>query len=330
MSVGEKRRITRRFIAALGDDIGPHTDIPAPDMYTDAETMAWIYDTYQMMHPDAANLGVVTGKPLDLGGIPGRGTATAQGLAYVLERLLALGEAPALSGIDGQPRRRSRGSATPGATPPSSSREMGATHRGRQRHPGRGRRPQRPQPRAGRGAPQGHRVGGRRPRHAAAGRQGPLEVECDILIPAALENQITLENARAGQGPAGRRSGQRADHARRRSHPRDERGIVVVPDILANAGGVVVSYFEWVQNLDNEQWDEHVVQERLRAKMQRATEGVVNTYHHLDHDYAEYRERWRKAAPGRPDPALPDLRVAATATAVGRCWTALDQRGVWP
>jgi len=106
--------------------------------------------------------------------------------------------------------------------------------------------------------------------------------------------------------------------------------VVVVPDILANAGGVVVSYFEWVQNLDNEQWDAHVVQERLKAKMQRATEGVLGTYHHLRDDYDAYRERWRKAAPGAPDPVSPDMRVAATATAVGRCWTALDQRGVWP
>ncbi len=80
MSTNEKRRVTRRFIAALGDDIGPYTDIPAPDMNTDAQIMAWVYDTYQMMHPHAINLGVVTGKPLDLGGIPGRSTATAQGL----------------------------------------------------------------------------------------------------------------------------------------------------------------------------------------------------------------------------------------------------------
>ena len=110
--------------------------------------------------------------------------------------------------------------------------------------------------------------------------KGPLEVDCDILVPAALENQITLENVgrvkaalvvEAANGP----TTPGADRIL------SERGIVVVPDILANAGGVVVSYFEWVQNLDNEQWDAHVVQERLQAKMQRAAEGVVSTYHHL-------------------------------------------------
>ena len=79
LSKNEKRKITRRFIAALGDNIGPHIDIPAPDVYTDAQTMAWIYDTYTMMHPGENNLAVVTGKPLDLGGIPGRADATAAG-----------------------------------------------------------------------------------------------------------------------------------------------------------------------------------------------------------------------------------------------------------
>ena len=78
LSEGEKRRITRRFITALGDNIGPNTDIPAPDLYTDAQTMAWIYDTYAMMHPGQNNLPVVTGKPLDLGGSPGRETANVE------------------------------------------------------------------------------------------------------------------------------------------------------------------------------------------------------------------------------------------------------------
>ncbi len=328
MSVGEKRRVTRRFIASLGDDIGPHTDIPAPDMYTDAETMAWVYDTYQMMHPHAANLGAVTGKPLDLGGIPGRGTATAQGLAYVLERLLALGEAPALSGIPGT-RIAIQGFGNAGRHAAFILRDMGATIVAVS------------DVRGGAADPNGLNLEQVEAHLKATGSvlgapgtqlldpKGPLEVDCDILVPAALENQITLANAEgvkaalvveAANGPTTPGADQILA----------DRGIIVVPDILANAGGVVVSYFEWVQNLDNEQWDEHVVQERLRAKMQRATEGVVSTYHHLHHDYQEYAERWRKAAPGAPAPAVPDLRVAATATAVGRCWTALDQRGVWP
>jgi glutamate dehydrogenase (NAD(P)+) len=84
----EKSRVPRRFISALGDNIGPYTDIPAPDVYTDAQTMAWVYDTYSMMHPGDNNLPVVTGKPLDLGGSPGRAQATAQGALFVTEHFL--------------------------------------------------------------------------------------------------------------------------------------------------------------------------------------------------------------------------------------------------
>ncbi len=106
----------------------------------------------------------------------------------------------------------------------------------------------------------------------------------------------------------------------------------MVPDILANAGGVVVSYFEWVQNLDNEQWDE--------ARGARPPAGQDAPGHRracstpttgCRTSFPEYQERWRKAMPDAPrDSASPDLRIAAMVTAVGRCWTALDQRGVWP
>ena len=303
MSVPEKRRITRRFIASLGDDIGPHTDIPAPDMYTDAETMAWIYDTYQMMHPHAANLGVVTGKPLDLGGIPGRGTATAQGLAYVLERLLALGEAPALSGIPGT-RIAIQGFGNAGRHAAFILRDMGATIVAVS------------DIRGGAADPNGLNLEQVEAHLKATGSvlgapgtrdldpKGPLEEECDILVPAALENQITLENAgrvkttlviEAANGP----TTPGADRILA------DRGIPVVPDILANAGGVVVSYFEWVQNLDNEQWDAHVVQERLRAKMQRATEGVVSNYHHLVHRLLRVPGALAPGSPGGPGPGPP-------------------------
>src|SRR5712692_1152388 len=95
------RKITRRFISDLGDEIGPHTDIPAPDVNTNAETMAWIYDTYHMMHPGENNLPVVTGKPVDLGGSLGRREATARGSLFVTERALARGVAPRLSSPKG-------------------------------------------------------------------------------------------------------------------------------------------------------------------------------------------------------------------------------------
>ena len=152
---------------------------------------------------------------------------------------------------------------------------------------------------------------------------------CSMLIPAAIENQITLENAEriqarlvveAANGP----TTPAADRILR------ERGIDVLPDILANAGGVVVSYYEWVQNLDNEQWEEHVVIDKLRTKMYRATEQVVAHRAALLASLDEYREQWKKA---RPDDGVlepPDLRTAATALAMERCRRATMQRGIWP
>ena len=101
LSQTELRRITRRFVADLGDTIGPYTDIPAPDLYTDAQTMAWIYDTYDAMHPGRNNLPVVTGKPLDIGGSHGRAEATGRGVLYATEQLLARGVIPTLSSVDG-------------------------------------------------------------------------------------------------------------------------------------------------------------------------------------------------------------------------------------
>ncbi len=101
LSENELRRLTRRFIAELGDTIGPHTDIPAPDVNTGPSTMAWIYDTYSIMHPGNNNLPVVTGKPVDIGGSLGRREATAQGALFVTQRALARGLVPGLDSLDG-------------------------------------------------------------------------------------------------------------------------------------------------------------------------------------------------------------------------------------
>src|SRR5436305_11251736 len=101
LSKADLRKITRRVIAELGDNIGPHTDIPAPDVNTAGDTTAWIYDTYQMMHPGRNNLPVVTGKPLGIGGSPGRREATAQGALFVTQRALARGIVPGLSSLAG-------------------------------------------------------------------------------------------------------------------------------------------------------------------------------------------------------------------------------------
>ncbi|MFH1329217.1 MAG: Glu/Leu/Phe/Val dehydrogenase [Actinomycetota bacterium] len=328
LSVDEKRRITRRFVTALGDTIGPFTDIPAPDMYTDSDTMAWIYDTYAMMHPNSDALAVVTGKPVDLGGSPGRGTATAQGSAFVAEHLLALGAVPGLSQIaDAVVSVQGFGNA--GRHAAFILRDMGAkvvavsdSKGGIYSRKGLDLEAAEAHKKA-----TGSVVGA--PGTRKIGIKGALEIECDILVPAALENQITLDNAErvnarlvieAANGP----TTPAADRILA------SKGTVLAPDILANAGGVVVSYFEWVQNLEHEQWEESAVHERLRTKMYRSAEHVLTTYRHITERFPEYQERWRKAMPGARLPRKPDMRVAAMATAVGRCKTALDRRGVWP
>ncbi|HSG79621.1 MAG TPA: Glu/Leu/Phe/Val dehydrogenase, partial [Acidimicrobiia bacterium] len=328
LSVDEKRRITRRLVAALGDFIGPHTDIPAPDLYTDAQTMAWIYDTYQMMHPGKNNLPVVTGKPIDIGGIPGRSAATAQGALFVTEHLLEIGGLPgrhelagskvAIQGFGNAGRNAARLFHEAGASVVAVSDTAGGIH-----------------------DPDGldvvkveaHKdetgsvigLPGARP----LAPKGVLEVPCDLLLPAAIENQITGENAgrlntrmviELANGP----TTPRADEIL------IERDIRVVPDILANAGGVAVSYFEWVQNLENSQWEEHDVHERLRAKMRRATELVATERVNLVEGYDRYTRRWAERKPEATPIRQPDLRIAATVVALRRVRQTTEQRGVWP
>jgi glutamate dehydrogenase/leucine dehydrogenase len=156
-----------------------------------------------------------------------------------------------------------------------------------------------------------------------------LELECDILVPAALECQITAENAgrlktkmvvEAANGPVTPAADQILA----------DKGVILVPDILANAGGVAVSYFEWVQNLQNEQWTAEDVHLRLREKMYSATEQVFSLHRHMSETFSDYQERWRNALPSAPPMRKPDMRVAATVLALRRCRFAVDQRGIWP
>jgi glutamate dehydrogenase (NAD(P)+) len=328
LSEEEKRRITRRFVVALGESIGPHTDIPAPDLYTNAQTMAWIYDTYDMMHPGENNLPIVTGKPLDIGGIPGRATATAQGVAYCTERFLAIGGLPGADTVEGL-RIVVQGFGNAGRHAAFIFRGMGAAIVGVSDSQGGVYNPE--------GldleAVETHKretgtVVGTPDTDKMAPRE-ILEQPCDILVPAALENQITDDNAErvqtrlvveAANGP----TTPAADRIL------SDRGIPVLPDILANAGGVVVSYLEWVQNLQNEQWTEEAVNARLRTKMFRATDEVVAQRTRLGDALAEYQERWSRVRPQDPRLRSPDFRIAATLIAVGRCRQTVSERGVWP
>ncbi len=328
LSEGEKRRITRRYIATLGDDIGPHTDIPAPDLYTDAQTMAWIYDTYSMMHPGQNNLPVVTGKPLDLGGSPGRETATAQGLFYVFEYLLSIGALPnlqelphvevAIQGFGNAGRNAARIFARAGARIVAVSDSRGGVFDS--------------------GGLELARVEAHKeetgsvvetPGAEPLDHREVLEVRCDVLIPAALQSQITTANAarveakviiEAANGP----TTPDADDVLR------DRGIRVVPDIVSAAGGVVVSYFEWVQNLANERWTEGDVHDRLRSTMHRATDAMVTTRAALLDQFDGYQATWAEAQPDAPSLPSPTLRTAAYVVAVRRCRRATEQRGIWP
>lgn len=328
LSPSELERITRRFIADLGDEIGPHTDIPAPDLYTNAQTMAWVYDTYSMMHPGQNNLPVVTGKPLDLGGSEGRETATAQGLFSVLDHLVTIGALPEVSAISGMTvaiqgfGNAGRNAAwifdKAGAKVVAVSDSRGGIY-----------------------DPHGLELAGVELHKDETGsvsdmpgtkpldHREVLEVSCDLLIPAAMETQITTANAgrvqakvviEAANGP----TTPEADDLL------GERGIPVVPDILSAAGGVVVSYFEWMQNLANEQWTEAEVQQRLRHKMVKATDAMVTTRAALLERLDDYQEAWAKVQPDAPALPRPTLRTAAHVVALQRCRRATEQRGIWP
>jgi glutamate dehydrogenase (NAD(P)+) len=327
LSLREKERITRRFTVALGDLIGPHTDIPAPDLYTDAQTMAWMFDTYSIMHAGQPNLPVVTGKPEALGGLAARAGATAQGVFFATDRFLDLGgihglhvdgARVAIQGYGAAGRAAAQFFHEAGATIVALADSSGGLYQSKGIDPGR----------AGRHKDEtGSVVGlnGSEPTTAA----GILEVPCDILVPAAMENQITAANAAAIQarlvveaanGPVTTQ----ADAILA------ERGIKVLPDVLANAGGVVVSYFEWAQNIENQTWEESAVVRGLRDKMHRATELVVSRRAAMMDSLDDYRRRWAAVRPDDPELPTPDLRTAAQAIALQRCRDAALQRGVWP
>jgi len=323
------RRITRRYITELGDLIGPHTDIPAPDLYTDEQTMAWIYDTYDMMHPGRNNLPVVTGKPIDIGGSHGRREATARGCVFVIERVLAYRVLPdrdvvrgatvviqGYGNVGGVAARllHERGakiiavSDSKGGIVNDAGLDPDAVAEHKQRT--------------------GSVVGfpGARPISNAE----LLELPCDILVPAAFEKQITRQNAARVQARI------IAEAANGPTTPQADliladRGITVIPDILANAGGVTVSYYEWVQNIENEQWPEEEVNAKLRSKMERATDDVIRCRKRLIEQLdAINQARRQRFGADTPPVGPPDLRIAAYVLALDRVAHVTLERGIWP
>jgi len=319
LSEAELRRITRRFIAELGDNIGPHTDIPAPDMYTNQQTMAWIYDTYDMLHPGRNNRPVVTGKPIDLGGSAGRDQATARGCLYATERFLHQGGLAGLGSIRNT-GVAIQGFGNVGAAAARLFHEGGArilavsdSTGGILDESGQGLDPAQV---ARHKRAQGSVVG--LPGTRSLTNQDLLALECDILIPAALGHQIHAGNA---DGVRARLIVEAANDPITPQADRilAERSLPILPDILANSGGVTVSYFEWVQNVENQQWSLSEVNLRLRDKMYAAVDKVL----------ARSRALQQAGDSGHPL-ELRQLRTAALVVAIERLASATLERGIWP
>jgi glutamate dehydrogenase (NAD(P)+) len=322
------RKITRRFIAELGDAIGPYTDIPAPDVNTNAETMAWIFDTYEMMHKGQNNLGVVTGKPVNMGGSLGRNEATSRGCLFCTQQALANGLVDGLDSVDGA-TVVVQGYGNAGAIAAELYAEQGAKIIAASDSRGGIYNPDGFDPldvlrhKKETGSVVGY------PGTKEVSNEEILTIPCDILIPAALENVIRGDNAadinakviaEAANGP----TTPAADKILL------ERGIHVLPDILANAGGVTVSYFEWVQNNEYEQWDEDEVNLKLHVKMERATDAVIDMQEEINSSLDSLNgERKKRDLPGEPLEPV-DLRTAAYVRAITRVANVTLERGIWP
>ena len=328
LTENDLRRITRRFISQLGDAIGPFVDIPAPDVNTSAATMAWIYDTYDMMHPGGNNLPVVTGKPLDMGGSLGRPEATGRGCLFACQQALRRGLVEGLDSVEGA-TVVVQGFGNVGANAAALFQEAGATVIALSDVSG------------GLYNPAGIDVQAALARRDATGfveglagttpvsNDDLLALECDILLPAALENQIRADNvdrvrARLVVEGANGPTTPAADRAL------FERGIPVLPDILSNAGGVTVSYFEWVQNHENEQWEEEAVNAKLLRKMTRAVDAVVDTQHRINGSRDGLQQVRSERGLGEETLAPIDLRTAAYVLAIRRVADVALRRGIWP
>ncbi|HMN93764.1 MAG TPA: Glu/Leu/Phe/Val dehydrogenase [Hydrogenophaga sp.] len=301
LSTGELERVTRRYTSEIGLIIGPTKDIPAPDVNTNEQVMAWMMDTYSM-NEGSTSTGVVTGKPVDLGGSLGRREATGRGVFTVgVEAAKRIGMEIAGARVAVQ------GFGNVGGVAGKLFAEAGARVVAVQDHSGSIHRE------AGLDVPAllAHvsRTGG-----VAGFQQAEVidadafwEVPCDILIPAALEQQITEANAPRIQarmiieGANGPTTPQADDILH-------DRGVLVLPDVIANAGGVTVSYFEWVQDFSSFFWTEEEINERLVRIMQGAFAAV-----------------WQVAEEHKVS-----LRTATFIVACKRILHARDLRGLYP
>lgn len=301
MSLQELEHLTRRFTIEISIIIGPEKDIPAPDVYTTPQIMAWIMDTFSMQHGYSIP-GVVTGKPISIGGSLGRDKATARGCMFIVDEAMRVLNIPregarvAIQGFGNAGLHAAELMSQAGYRIVAASDSRGGVAN-----------------------PKGLDVRKLIAHKAETGTLGGLadaesitnkdllEYDCEILIPAALEKVITAENAprikakiiaEAANGPT-------LPEADAILH---DRGIMVLPDILANAGGVAVSYFEWVQDRQENFWEESEINDRLKQKMVRA-----------------FRETHEQATRFKVN-----LRQGAYAVAVGRVAEATSVRGLYP
>ncbi len=302
MSNGELERMTRRYAYAIADIIGPHTDIPAPAVYTGGKEMAWIMDTYSALKGNFVQPEVITGKPLSVGGSLGRNEATGRGLSFTVReaakklKIDMNTTTVAVQGFGNAGQFASQLVAEQGAKIVAVSDSKGAIYNKNgidvvalRNHK----------------AKTGSVVGFADMRSIS--NEELIETDCTILIPAALENQITGKNAskvkakivaEAANGP----TTPEADDILFKNN------ILVIPDILANGGGVTVSYFEWLQNLRREYWTEAEVNERLDRNITKAFLDSYNTH-----------EKYSV-----------NMRKASTVLAVERVAEAVMTRGLWP
>ena len=269
MSRHELEHMTRRFTSELVDVIGPEKDIPAPDVYTDEEVMAWIMDTYSM-NKGYAVPGVVTGKPLCLGGSLGRSEATGRGCLFVMQEALHVlglpveGQTIAVQGFGNAGGVTAHLASDLGMKVVATSDSRGAVY-----SPNGLDIPKLAQHKRDTGSVVGFAEAEDIP------RDDVLTTECQVLVPAALGGSINVQNAdnvkariiaEAANGPTTPAAQQILD----------AKGVLVLPDILANAGGVTVSYFEWVQSLQSYFWSEDEVNTNLRKVMRQAFYDVYN------------------------------------------------------
>lgn len=301
MSRNELERLTRRYAFEIAPIIGPDRDIPAPDVYTDEQTMAWIMDTISMVRGHT-ELGVVTGKPISLGGSQGRAEATARGCLYALREACRVknmslrGSRVVVHGFGNAGANIARLVAEDGAKVIAAcDSKMAVYAEGGLDIPAALKHK----------AETGSLSGLRGVKEVPC--EDVLEMECDILLPSALENAITLKNvgnvktkiiAELANGP----TTPGADRVL------DDQGVLLIPDILANAGGVTVSYYEWVQDQYSFFWSEKQINDTLEQTIHTAFDSVYE----MSKSYNT------------------DMRTGAYILAVGRVAEATSVRGIFP